>query len=82
MNLQSNNRHRRKKVGEHYYGVRHCRTPLPVANIGRDIVNPCYVQLYTVSVYVALRNRFLRIQTSLIDKGNQKHSLVYLSELK
>ncbi len=55
MNLQSNNRQRRKKVGEQYYGAR-------------------YVQLYKVSVYVTVRGRFLRIQTSLIDKGNQKNT--------
>ncbi len=61
MNLQSNNRHRRKKVGEQYYGARHCRTSFPVANIGRDIVNPCYAQLHTVSVYVTVRGRFLKI---------------------
>ncbi len=73
MNLQSNNRHRRKKVGEQYYGACQCRTPFPVANIYLDLVKSCYVQLNKVSVYVTVRGRFLRIQTSLIDKGNQKN---------
>ncbi len=61
MNLQSNNRHRRKKVEEQYYGARHCRTSFPVANIYLDLVKPCYAQLYKVIVYVTLRDRFLQI---------------------